>query len=392
MTKIVQLAGGIKSEQDALIGEPRELTVDTDSNELRLHDGVKQGGFRILSVNNLDIRYQAADNDLLGLSNFPPSGIGFPTRRAEGDWVLRDMAVDSSDLGIRNANGVNGNPIIRILTTLTKNHIFTGMITFTERITASGGMIGNLTGNVTGDSNGTHTGQTIGNVVGNLNGNAVGSHSGDFIGDVDVSAHQVTFAVDQIPLAAIQEDVVISGDLRLVPTGAILMWSGTVASIPEGWVLCDGNNLTPDLRDRFIWGAGDGAPFADPGDTGGTLTHNHDAGSLTASSSGSHSHVLSVAGHALTVGQLPAHAHVDSAALKNSAAAQHGTQSTSSTWRVDTDNSTPEVSGLSSSVGGDETHTHGATSDVAVAHAHTIPITAEGHTPPYYALAFIMKT
>ncbi|MGJ0848633.1 hypothetical protein ACR77J_18340, partial [Tissierella praeacuta] len=41
-----------------------------------------------------------------------------------------------------------------------------------------------------------------------------------------------------------------------VPKGAILMWSGSIANIPEGWALCDGNNGTPDLRDRFIVGAG----------------------------------------------------------------------------------------------------------------------------------------
>ena len=42
-----------------------------------------------------------------------------------------------------------------------------------------------------------------------------------------------------------------------VPSGAILMWSGSVASIPSGWSLCDGTNSTPDLRNRFVVGAGD---------------------------------------------------------------------------------------------------------------------------------------
>jgi microcystin-dependent protein len=41
----------------------------------------------------------------------------------------------------------------------------------------------------------------------------------------------------------------------LVPTGGIIMWSGKIADIPSGWYLCDGNNGTPDLRDRFIVGA-----------------------------------------------------------------------------------------------------------------------------------------
>jgi len=41
-----------------------------------------------------------------------------------------------------------------------------------------------------------------------------------------------------------------------VPIGGIIMWSGSVGSVPSGYKLCDGNDGTPDLRDRFIVGAG----------------------------------------------------------------------------------------------------------------------------------------
>lgn len=34
--------------------------------------------------------------------------------------------------------------------------------------------------------------------------------------------------------------------------GMILMWSGTIATIPGGWALCNGSNSTPDLRNKFI--------------------------------------------------------------------------------------------------------------------------------------------
>ena len=40
----------------------------------------------------------------------------------------------------------------------------------------------------------------------------------------------------------------------LLPTGVICMWSGAV--IPTGWFLCDGANSTPDLRGKFVIGAG----------------------------------------------------------------------------------------------------------------------------------------
>lgn len=55
-----------------------------------------------------------------------------------------------------------------------------------------------------------------------------------------------------------------------LPVGAIIMWSGSVANIPSGWTLCNGNNGTPDLRDRFIVGAGGNYSV---GATGGEATH-----------------------------------------------------------------------------------------------------------------------
>ena len=61
-------------------------------------------------------------------------------------------------------------------------------------------------------------------------------------------------------------------------TGMIIAWSVSVASIPTGFVLCDGNNSTPDLRDRFLVGAGNTYSVAD---TGGATTD-----SITVSVSG----------------------------------------------------------------------------------------------------------
>jgi len=51
-----------------------------------------------------------------------------------------------------------------------------------------------------------------------------------------------------------------------------MLWSGAIADIPTGWLLCDGANGTPDLTDRFIVQAGD---TYNPDDTGGNWNHSH---------------------------------------------------------------------------------------------------------------------
>ena len=64
-----------------------------------------------------------------------------------------------------------------------------------------------------------------------------------------------------------------------VPAGLIAAWSGAASAVPAGWALCDGANGTPDLRGRFLVGAG--GDYA-PGDAGGaateTLSHAYETG------------------------------------------------------------------------------------------------------------------
>lgn len=97
-------------------------------------------------------------------------------------------------------------------------------------------------------------------------------------------------------------DAVVSSDF---PSGGIIMWSGSVGSIPSGWAVCDGTNGTPNLTDRFIIGAGG---RASPGSSGGRyglhgadndlyINTNHHPGGWTNAPSGSemcggHSHNL----------------------------------------------------------------------------------------------------
>ncbi len=150
-------------------------------------------------------------------------------------------------------------------------------------------------------------------------------------------------------------------------TGMILMWSGTIATIPSGWALCDGSSGTPDLRDRFIVGARQDSGGQARTNLTGTLTQS--GGSLTTTSNGGET--ITSGGTALTVAQLPPHTH--------------GIKSLTGQGTVPGSENIARVSGTSTwqsdSTGSGEAHTHSVTTNN---HTHTA-------TPPYFALAFIMK-
>jgi len=60
-----------------------------------------------------------------------------------------------------------------------------------------------------------------------------------------------------------------------VPTGCILLWSGSLGSVPSGFVLCDGQNSTPDLRNSFIIGAGSTYAVASTGGSADSIVVSH---------------------------------------------------------------------------------------------------------------------
>lgn len=79
------------------------------------------------------------------------------------------------------------------------------------------------------------------------------------------------------------------GGGNIIPSGSILLWHGSIASIPTGWVLCDGTHSTPDLRGRFIVGAGTGGSVGDYAvdATADNPTHNHNFGAGSVLDAGS---------------------------------------------------------------------------------------------------------
>jgi len=158
----------------------------------------------------------------------------------------------------------------------------------------------------------------------------------------------------------------------MVPPGAVLMQSGALnghydntgkglaSTAYEGWAVCNGQNGTPNLQDRFIVGAGGDAA---PNTAGGPDTHEHmnnpPAQGFNTTSAGAHNHGMPTTWYnrGLSCG---CHSGIDT----------RGTN-------VNTDRSTD-----------DGAHAHGVIVDIAPFASGP----SDGlNRPKYYALYFIMR-
>ena len=139
------------------------------------------------------------------------------------------------------------------------------------------------------------------------------------------------------------------------PSGGIILWSGSIASVPAGWYLCDGTNGTPNLLDRFVVGAGSTyAVAATGGSANATLvSHTHTAAS-TVSDPGHIHNVPTNEGTATVLGFNSGVAYGNASVTAPSLSATTGIS-------VSTSVSTEGSSGTNANL------------------------------PPYYALAYIMK-
>jgi hypothetical protein len=148
----------------------------------------------------------------------------------------------------------------------------------------------------------------------------------------------------------------------IIPAGVILMWSGSVASIPAGWLLCNGTSGTPNLQDRFIVGAGS---TYTPGNTGGSanavvVSHTHTF-SATTDTGGAHNHTT------------PNNSYATSCGGTDSLAGSFGSVCRDGDFSIPTAGSAHAhtLSGTTASAGSSATN---------------------ANLPPYYALAYIMKS
>lgn len=236
--------------------------------------------------------------------------------------------------------------------------------------------------------------------------------------DVGTSANNVVQLDGSAKLPAVDGSALTG--IEGVPSGIIALWSGTVATIPTGWVICDGTNSTPNLTGLFVVHAdADTGGTYNVGDTGGsntvTLTeseipgHTHTISGNT-STAGAHTHTLS--GNTSNTG-----AHSHSGTTAGAGSHRHNwlrgngsgnipiinitfSQGTSASGSNAIDNVGNHTHNFNTSNTGNHSHTLSGNAASAGDHSHTLSATAAStgggsaheNRPPYYALAYIMKT
>ena len=159
------------------------------------------------------------------------------------------------------------------------------------------------------------------------------------------------------------------------------MWSGASTAIPTGWLWCNGQNNTPDWRDRFIVGAGNSYSV---GATGGEASHK------------------------LTISEMPSHNHGATLSLSGLTTSSDGVHTHTVVRRVCNYNNFgscgPNTAICSDDIlGGSASGSANTTTSKSGGHTHTISgsgsvtVNSNGsgsaheNRPPYYALCFIMK-
>ena len=175
-----------------------------------------------------------------------------------------------------------------------------------------------------------------------------------------------------------------------IPKGAIVMFKGHIYNLPANWKFCDGNNGTPNLRNRFILGA----TFTTDNKTGGwnnsyMVKHGHP--STSTNETGNHLHSINFGNHTTTKSSNHTHSAYK-AKGDNMRVQSHQHAPVKYNWGGG-DKHTLNKTG---------SHTHtlpvpAFSSSTKSSHTHTMSISTTtgekqgGNLPPYYSLAYIMK-
>jgi hypothetical protein len=326
----------VKTPSGSGIGVPSGKTMWVYNNGSSVVDAVT-------AVTSLQVDEMTLDGDTLtATDDFIIDAVGDITLDAAGDEVIfKDgstnvghVSMDSDNLTIKSLVSdkdvlIQGNDGGSAITALTLDMSDAGAASFNGAVTANAGV--NSSGTVT--SSGTLA------VTGNLTVDGASGTSGQVLTSAGSGATP-TWTTQFV-------------------SGMIMLWSGSTGSIPSGWVLCNGSNSTPDLRNRFVVGAGDTYSVdATGGSADATLvSHTHTATSSVTD---------------------PSHAHLSAQGTEFPIYAVSGT-----------------ATGPSGQRGGDP---HGKTEAVTTGISVSTSISTAGSSatnanlPPYYALAYIMKT
>jgi len=262
-------------------------TVSNDNDQKRFGVGTTNPDRQITAVGNQGIGIgNTGDNSLHSYLKRIPSELNAQT--TNGVKRLVPVGSDAEGLLISSPYATNGGNVVVNLNTDSNNREGFNIIKSTGR---SGADANFATSTVIASF------QASGKVGINTNNPPVvgltvtGAISGS--GTLQVGTIATGTAVSTSALVATSTGLVQKIAAAPVPLGGIIMWSGTIANIPDGWTLCDGtggaNGVTvPDLTNRFVVGAtADGAGTAYPNLQGGAsnslnaasgsiIAHNHE--------------------------------------------------------------------------------------------------------------------
>ena len=197
-----------------------------------------------------------------------------------------------------------------------------------------------------------------------------------------------------------------------IPSGGIIIWSGASNAIPTGWVLCDGQNSTPDLRDRFVIGAGNNYAVDATGGSADAIvvSHSHGSGNLQTNNTGDH-------GHSGNTDDSGNHHHGGGNYATNTTGSHTHRWGTDDNLGANGGNNNPDANGgqawkAHTEAAGDHYHNVNGNSQSEGNHDHNFNTNNSGshqhnmngntgsqgssgtgaNLPPYYALCYIMKS
>lgn len=384
MAKIVRRRRGTTAQHAGFTGDPGEITVDLTEKTVRVHDGDQETGFPLarkdmsnvtdqVGITQLKVSDGTPDqllstdgNGNLQFSNAPDvsgASVGGDISGTVGNAQIVANAVGTPEIadGSITASKYGDNSIASekiAPNQITTTHIALNAVTVSEIAPMAVQEAKIQTGAVTANKIADNAVTTAKILDANVTTNKLVDDAVTTVKILNANVTDVKLATNSVTTSKIVDGNVTVAKLASsgvlpaldgsnlinltipegVPSGVIAIWSGSIATIPSGWVICDGTNSTPDLRDRFVIGAGSGQAV---NATGGST---------------------STAGATLSIAQLAAHTHTYQ---NNPARSQGGDNAVQSAL---------QSAATTSSTGSGASHTH------------------TGTLPPFFALAYIMKT